>query len=147
MFDRQAALTAGGYREEFPCSQDYDFFWRLSEHGRAENLAEPLYHYRFGGQLRAHRAAQKLAAARRAGAVERVAEAVALSELQEGDGARLQAELKQTDHLLLAGQYWRALRTYSKLAATHPKSALAWGKLVRWGIFAGCPPLREACFR
>ncbi len=42
MFRREEALKAGGYREALRCSQDYDFFWRLSE-GRGANLPEALY--------------------------------------------------------------------------------------------------------
>ena len=71
MFPRAAAVAAGGYREEFRCSQDYDFLWRLAERGSAANLAEPLYHYRYTSgsvsagraaeQARAHRAIQRLA--------------------------------------------------------------------------------------
>src|SRR5262249_9769576 len=49
MFRREAALKLEGYRAELKCSQDYDFFWRLSERGETANLDEPLYHYRFSG--------------------------------------------------------------------------------------------------
>ena len=78
MFRRDAARAVGGYREELPCSQDYDFFWRLSDASGGANLGEPLYHYRYGGgtvsarraaeQALAHRAAQFLGEARRCGA-------------------------------------------------------------------------------
>ena len=83
MFPRAAAVSAGGYREEFRCSQDYDFLWRLAERGNAANLAEPLYHYRYTSgsvsagraeeQARAHRAIQLLAASRQRGEPEDIA--------------------------------------------------------------------------
>ena len=47
LFCADVAREIGGYREAFPCSQDYDFFWRLSERGGVVNLPEPLYHYSF----------------------------------------------------------------------------------------------------
>ena len=94
MFPRAAAVSLGGYREEFRCSQDYDFLWRLAERGGAANLAEPLYHYRYTSgsvsagraaeQARAHRAIQRLAAARANGATGRC-----------GTGARARPETPQ----------------------------------------------------
>ena len=47
VFLKSAAERMGGYREQFPCSQDYDLFWRLAEAGEAANLGEALYHYRY----------------------------------------------------------------------------------------------------
>lgn len=77
MFSRAQAAAAGGYREEFRCSQDYDFFWRLAERGSARNLSEALYHYRYTSasvsaaraceQARAHRAIRRLGESRRRG--------------------------------------------------------------------------------
>ncbi|MDP9115561.1 MAG: glycosyltransferase, partial [Acidobacteriota bacterium] len=69
--------TTARYREEFPCAQDYDFFWRLCDAAGGANLREPLYHYRYNRgavsacraaeQRRAHGAARFLAEARRSG--------------------------------------------------------------------------------
>ena len=158
MFRADAGRALGGYREEFPCSQDYDFFWRLTEAGGAANLAQPLYHYRYSGgavsaaraeeQARAHRAAQKLAEARRHGQPENVAQALAdaAHEIARGPGA-FRASLKQADHRMLAGDYRGAGAAYRRILAHHPGSALAWGKLLRWVVFAALPPAREACFR
>ena len=146
MFRRTEALAAGGYREEFRCSQDYDFFWRLAERGAAANLAEPLYHYRYRGgseserkaveQAVAHIAARALARARHAGEMEDPSAALlaAARELESGSGV-FQAELKQADHLLLAGAYRAALASYLKLVAKRPASWFAWGTLARWGVF------------
>ncbi len=153
MFPRAAAGSVGGYREEFCCSQDYDFLWRLAERGHAANLAEPLYHYRYTSgsvsagraaeQTRAHRAIQRLAAARRDGEAEDIAGAFAEPENPCPSGTLL----KQADHLMLAGDYRRAWRIYSKHLASHPQNLFAWAKLVRLGVFRAFPPLREACFR
>jgi glycosyltransferase involved in cell wall biosynthesis len=152
MFLKGAALAIGGYREEFRCAQDYDFFWRLTESGEAANLCDALYHYRYAGgsvsvrhgieQARAHRAAQRLVAARRGGETEDVARAF------EGDAEPgVGAELKQVDHVMLAGNYRLARRLYWDLVRRNPSNVRAWGKLARWGVFVAAPAAREWCFR
>lgn len=153
MFPRAAAISTGGYREEFHCSQDYDFLWRLAESGSAANLAEPLYHYRYTSgsvsasraqeQSRAHHAIQRLAAARRNGQREDPAAALA----EAGNAPLPGALLKQADHLMLAGDYRRAWGAYINLLKSHPRNSLAWAKLARLGVFGSIPALREACFR
>ena len=155
MFRREAARKVGGYRAELPCSQDYDFFWRLAEAGETANLAEALYHYRYTAgsvsasraveQARAERAAQELARARRRGVAEDVEQALAQS---HGDGkGAFRATLRQADHLLLAGEYSRAARAYWSAARGRPASALGWAKLARWALFRGVPGSRRLCFR
>jgi len=153
MFPRAAAVSTGGYREEFRCSQDYDFLWRLAERGNAANLAEPLYHYRYTSgsvsagraeeQARAHCAIQRLAIARRSGEREDVARALA----EAGDAGGLGPLLKQADHVMLAGDYRRAWAAYRQLVGSHPQNPLAWAKLARLGVFWTFPRWREACFR
>ncbi len=155
MFRAGAARAAGGYREELPCSQDYDFFWRLAESGRAANLSEPLYHYRYtagsvsankaAAQARAHAAARGLARARRRGEGEIVARALAEATASAGDERR--SWLKQADHLMLAGNYGGAARAYLRMIRRWPWSVLAWGKLARLAVFCAAPPARELCFR
>ncbi|HEX5431776.1 MAG TPA: glycosyltransferase, partial [Bryobacteraceae bacterium] len=156
MFRKQAAGQAGGYREELPCSQDYDFFWRLAELAEAANLPDPLYHYRYTAgsvsasraaeQARAHRAARRLALSRRAGVAESPAAALAEA---GSDTVRntFRAALKQADHLMLAGDYTRAAKAYRDLLRSHPLSGLAWAKLARLAVFCLAPPAREMCFR
>lgn len=158
LFRRSAALAVGGYRETFRCSQDFDFFWRLSEKFGAVNLNEPLYHYRYTSgsisasrateQLCAHRAIRQLAEARRQGVPENppAALAEAKQDLMSGRGV-FKALLKQADHRMLAGDYRGAARAYLDLIRSHPINASAWGKLARLGIFRSAPFLREACFR
>jgi glycosyltransferase involved in cell wall biosynthesis len=153
MFPRAVATAAGGYREEFCCSQDYDFLWRLAEQGNAANLAEPLYHYRYTSssvsagrgveQACAHRAILRLAAARQNREPEDIGAALAAS----GGEHSLGALLKQADHLMLAGDYRHAWTAYSKLLKSSPQHPLAWAKLARLGVFSALPRLREACFR
>jgi hypothetical protein len=58
----------------------------------------------------------------------------------------LRAELRQADHLLLAGAYRRAARAYFDLARSCPASPLAWAKLARCGVFVALPRLRPQCF-
>lgn len=156
MFPKAAAVAAGGYREEFRCSQDYDFLWRLAECGGAANLAAALYHYRYSSgsvsasraaeQASAHRAIQRLGAARRRGEPEDVVNARADAQGASAPGA-LAALLKQADHLMLAGDYRQAWTVYSKLLRSHPENPRAWAKLARLGVFRMIPRLREACFR
>lgn len=158
MFRRSAAEAVGGYEEAFRCAQDYDFFWRLSERGKSANLAEPLYHYRYTSgsissqkataQMEAHLAIKKLAAARSQGILKEAAQALAeVSASMAGDGGLYRSLLKQADHLMLAGDYFAAWRSYMKLLGAHPASPLAWAKLARLGVFRTAPFLREACFR
>jgi glycosyltransferase involved in cell wall biosynthesis len=152
MFRRELALRIGGYREQFPCSQDYDFFWRLTEAGGAANLDEVLYHYRYrGGAVSAQRAADQervfqavriLAAARQRGELEDISAA-----LKRTSPDPFRAALKQADHLMLAGDFSGARRAYLSLLQSHPGNALAWGKLFRLALFAGIPPAREMSFR
>jgi len=157
LFRAGLARALGGYREEFPAAQDYDFFWRLSDAGGAVNLPVALYHYRYsagavsarraGEQARAHRAAQLLAEARRARVAEDVARALARAEREADDAGPLGTALKQIDHRLLAGDFGAAGRAYAELLTVHPTSTLAWGKLFRWAVFAAVPRAREWCFR
>ena len=158
MFRTEVARALGGYREEFPCAQDYDFFWRLSDTAGGANLPEPLYHYRYSSgavsarrateQALAHRAAQLLGEARRSGAVEDVSGALTLAGREtQGGCARVRSALKQIDHRMLAGDFSAAGRAYLGLLAAHPASPLAWGKLLRWAVFSAVPPAREWSFR
>lgn len=158
MFRRGEALNAGGYREQFRCAQDYDFFWRLAERSEVANLAAPLYHYRFASgsisaarateQVAAHYAIKELAACRLRGEREDPARQLADSRrcLAQGSGV-YRTLLKQADHLMLAGDYRGAGRTYLSLLRQYPGHPLGWGKLARLGVFRAIPFLREVCFR
>jgi len=46
VFKRDAALKAGGYRDNFGPTEDYDLWIRLSQMGTVANLARPVYRYR-----------------------------------------------------------------------------------------------------
>ena len=156
MFRRATALAMGGYREEFPCSSDYDFLWRLADAGSAVNLDQVLYHYRYTGgsisarraadQARTARAAQLLAASRRTGQVEDVREALRIAE-NDTASEPLRASLKQADHLMLAGNFGAAGRAYFQVLASRPSSTLAWAKIARLAVFAAIPAAREVSFR
>jgi hypothetical protein len=168
MFSRQCARAIGGYREAFPCAQDYDFFWRLAEAGRVANIEEPLYHYRYTAgsisvrraveQNIACRAARKLACERARRSApdqcrpETPADVAAALEAARREVCQtlagvVRVQLRQADHLLLAGSYPRALWAYLNVALGHPASPLVWAKLARCGVFVAVPPIREACFR
>jgi glycosyltransferase involved in cell wall biosynthesis len=158
MFSKPAAIAAGGYSPALACSQDYDLFWRLAERGRAVNLDEPLYHYRYSdGSISAEKAAEQLLACRatrtlaqwrRTGRPGDAGQALeeARAELERGDGAH-RALLKQADHLMLAGAYGKAARAYLALVWRRPAHPLAWAKLLRWGLLVTWPRMRELCFR
>lgn len=153
MFLAAAAKEQGGYRAELGCSQDYDFFWRLTEAAGAANLAEPLYHYRYCAQsvsasraweqTRAQRAARLLAEARQRGEPEDIAGALRAAGAEDG----FAASLKQADHVMLAGRYRRAALEYWTLALSRPGNLAAWGKLARLALFSAAPPVRRWCFR
>lgn len=157
MFRLSAARMLGGYREEFPCSQDYDLFWRLSEWGEVLNLLEPNYHYRYSAtavsarravdQLRAHGAARVLALARQRGESEDIEAALEAADrkLDLRRGCR-RAALKQADHFLLAGHYRNAFSQYTALVRQEPADWVGWAKLLRGAVFASAPGMREACF-
>lgn len=158
MFRAGAARAIGGYCEQFACSQDYDFFWRLVDSGGGANLAPPLYHYRFrlkavsaqraAEQARVHLATRALARDRLLGADADIAGALAEADRQMRVApGRLGSCLKQADHRLLAGDYLGAARSYASLLGRHPTSSLAWGKLIRWFVFLTAPAARRRCFR
>lgn len=46
MFRTELARKVGGFRDDLPLCEDYDFFFRLAEHGKVINLAQPLTRYR-----------------------------------------------------------------------------------------------------
>jgi len=158
VFRAETARALGGYREEFTCSQDYDFFWRMAECVQTANLPAALYHYRYTGnavsvghaaeQEQAHRAARQLADDRGAGRREDVASALGRAgiELAACDGA-LRAAFKQADHRMLAGDFGGAGRDFVRLLRMHPDRRIAWGKFARWALFSTIPQARRACFR
>jgi hypothetical protein len=156
MYRREVALEIGGYREQFPCSQDYDFFWRLAEAGGAVNLDEVLYHYRYtGSAVSAQRAADQALVARAtknlAGARQRGETEDLLAALQEATGETFsggfRALLKQADHLMLAGDFSGARTAYLRLLRSRPWSGLAWAKTFRLAVFAAISQAREVSFR
>ncbi|MEO8097082.1 MAG: glycosyltransferase [Acidobacteriota bacterium] len=157
-FRKSAALDVGGYCEVFRCSQDYDFFWRLAERHPVANLGEPLYHYRYtagsvsarraADQMTAHDAIRMLAETREHGGSMQPSAALAAAVREAGNARDLsRALLKQADHLMLAGHYRQAGRSYVELLRHSPRNLLGWGKLARLGLFQTFPSLREASFR
>lgn len=46
MVRAEAIIKAGGYREAFPCAQDFDLWLRMSEQGRLANIPDRLLLYR-----------------------------------------------------------------------------------------------------
>jgi hypothetical protein len=93
-----------------------------------------------------HRAARTLAGARQRGETEDVHAALEAA-CPETLAEAFRASLKQADHLMLAGDFSGARREYLRLAQSHPRSGLAWAKILRLAVFAAIPPAREGCFR
>jgi glycosyltransferase involved in cell wall biosynthesis len=46
MLRKSVALKVGGYRHDYPCSEDFDLFLRMGEAGRLANLPDVLVAYR-----------------------------------------------------------------------------------------------------
>lgn len=46
MFRTELARNVGGFRDDLTLCEDYDFFFRIAEHGKVSNLAEHLTRYR-----------------------------------------------------------------------------------------------------
>lgn len=46
VYRKSAAKDVGGYNEDYSAAQDLDFFLKMAEAGRIENLPEPLLQYR-----------------------------------------------------------------------------------------------------
>ncbi|MBX9603855.1 MAG: glycosyltransferase [Bryobacteraceae bacterium] len=145
-FRRDAAARCGGYRPELDGSEDYDFFWRLSETGRTGNLRDALYHYRITPgsisslrarrQFVAHRAARLAGLARCNGDAERIQHFLRDAEDLASAPVHL-AELRarQADRVLLSGHGGLALRHYGKLLACYPHSRVAWLKAARGFLY------------
>ena len=47
LFNKQALLSSGLYNSSLECAEDYDLYFRLSQHGPMTNLDTPLYKVRF----------------------------------------------------------------------------------------------------
>jgi glycosyltransferase involved in cell wall biosynthesis len=157
MFRTEAALAVGGYRREFLCSQDYDFFWRLCERFGGANLPEPYYHHRkTANAISTQRSVEQahtvqvtrlLARMRAKGEADDIG--VARLELARPAGpldASRAVLFRNADGLLLAGHYRRALGAYIEGILKAPFSAVGYLKLVRWGGFILFPMLRKHLF-
>jgi glycosyltransferase involved in cell wall biosynthesis len=150
------AESINGYRGRFACSQDYDFFWRLSEVTRVRNLAQVLYHYRYGGSsISSQRAADQatVAAATRVLARMRMSgrEDVDLA-FDEAKKALASVDLaalalrKHAEGLLVGGQYRQALQAFGKLLAASPLKLASYACLLRCVLFITLPPARAYLF-
>jgi glycosyltransferase involved in cell wall biosynthesis len=154
-FRREAAAAIGGYREEFTCSQDYDFLWRLCDRFAGANLPAPLYHHRYTTRSistkRAHEQARNRSLARRVAAMraQRLAEDFALARQEidaDFDGNDASALLKQGDHLLLSGHYLAALRINLAALMRAPFHHLPYLKTLRLALYVFAPALRPRLF-
>lgn len=157
-FRRDAAARCGGYRPELDGSEDYDFFWRLSETGRTGNLRDVLYHYRITRgsvsslrarrQFVAHSAARLAGLARLKGEAERIEHFLQDADVLASEPARL-ADLRarQADRVLLSGHGGQALRDYGKLLARYPNCSLAWLKAARGVLYYLRPKWGARLFR
>jgi hypothetical protein len=157
-FRRDAAARCGGYRPELDGSEDYDFFWRLSETGRTGNLRDVLYHYRITRgsvsslrarrQFVAHSAARSAGLARAKGEAERIQLFLQDAEVLASEPARL-ADLRarEADRVLLSGHGGQALRDYGKLLTRYPSCRMAWLKAARGVLYYLRPEWGSWLFR
>lgn len=73
LFRREAALSCGGYREDFPVAEDSDLWRRLARIGRLHILAEPLLLLRkHGGNVTRTKELQSLESMLRVGVSHRI---------------------------------------------------------------------------
>jgi glycosyltransferase involved in cell wall biosynthesis len=154
-FRAAAARQVGGYCEDFVCSQDYDFLWRLCERFGGANLPDALYCHRRNEssissrksleQARARYAAQYLADQRARGISERPAEAMRAAAAAIPDNAS-HALIGRADQLLLSGHYGAALRDYLLAISRAPFSRIAYMKALRWLPFVLAPGYRARLF-
>ncbi|MBI5248013.1 MAG: glycosyltransferase [Desulfomonile tiedjei] len=154
-FRRARAQEIGGYRLDLNGAEDYDLFWRMCEEWGGANLAQALYHLRRAGSsvsgaqatnvLVKFHMVQVLAKMRHNGEAEDLDLARALV---NKDHARLKylGQLKQADHLLLAGHYSKALRGYSSTFKNPCFSWLSVAKLLRSCLFIMVPAIRKHLF-
>lgn len=153
---RAAAEQIGGYREELPCSQDYDCFWRLCERFGGANLPEPLYHHRITrGSVSTKRARDqavakllihKLAVMRQSGEEDFCAALRYAEEQVASEDRKRDILLRQADRVMLAGFYGQALRLYLSALRHDLCDRRAWMKLLRWAAFVSLPSLRKDLF-
>ncbi len=156
-FRKTHANAVGGYREEFNCSQDYDFFWRLCEYSDGANLPEALYHHRrtstavstqrSGVQAKVTLITRNLAKMRSDHGNEDFNEAVKQAKhcLPE-EKQYLVTQLRNADNLLLAGHYVSSLKLYILTMIINPLNKRCLLKLLRWWLFVFVPPARESLF-
>jgi hypothetical protein len=154
---RRMYEAIGGYREQFRRSQDLDLFLRLAECHPCVNLSEPLYfHRRSPGAVSVQHTADQdyfaslayaLAAQRsRGGESFPAAAEVAAAEVKAAV-SRGAVECRRGDHLLIAGMYGAALRSYLQ-AAKHPRTwPSSIPRVLRLAAWVAFPEVRNRLFR
>ncbi len=156
-FRREAALAVGGYREELPCAQDYDLFWRMAERRPSANLDEPLYTLRRTStcvtarrtllQDRCSECIRELARMRAVDGREDFAAAWAQAGTRvDTPRGRMRAALRSGDQMLVVGQYRRASRHYLEAAMAFPWNWQTYGKLGRLMVCLAMPWWRHELF-
>jgi glycosyltransferase involved in cell wall biosynthesis len=156
-FRRAAAVALGGYREDLPSAQDYDFFWRMFDRYSGSNLPVALYHFRFTRgsvstrkakeQKIAARVIREFAAARRVGqpANYHMAHTKVENELGGVEGELL-GKLKTYDRWLLAGYKIEAVLGFARIVLRHPACWITWMKFLRSIVYTGVPLVRRNLF-
>ncbi|MCB0353498.1 MAG: glycosyltransferase [Bdellovibrionales bacterium] len=155
IFHADWAKELGGYRSEFSCSQDYDFFWRFCEHHDGANLPEPLYHYRYkhdsisarklDEQMRATHLTRLLAQIRKKKGTDSFEEAVAMLDAEKP--VSRSCESRKGDLVLLSGHTWKAFAIYGKVIAEGPHRADAITRLLRACLFRIFPKFGPTLFQ
>lgn len=157
MFRRDVIERVGGYRENLPCSQDYDLFWRLSEQTQTANLPSALYHHRrTGSSVSAKRAAEQatvatltriLARQRRSGAESLQAAEAEVLRTMSGVNLEHLADRKRAESLLLAGDFDAAIRAFLELLVRYPRNFASYAATLRAFLFILMPWARRQLFR
>jgi len=151
IFNRDAILSLGGYREMFPAAQDYDLFLRITETHQVAVLDTPLYFHRRGAttissqkvelQVSARWVIRALAKQRRAGKTENLV--LIENNLKKNRIVRrlnLEVMTNLRTYQFSSGNYSVALKIALQIWKQYPLSLLS-----VWGIFKSFFCLRRSC--
>jgi glycosyltransferase involved in cell wall biosynthesis len=157
-FRKDIAELLGYYRDGLVLSQDYDFFWRISERYTCGNLTECLYFLRRTENSMSVKntemqmiygiCTQKLSAMRKNGSYEDFDLALthAKSEVKKS-GYQKEILFLKLDQLMISGYYRKTFFGYVKFLRSEKLNFVGFLKLLRFLVYLFLPGLRKFLFR